>query len=88
MLKTLCAHLNSLMSRFWWNSQKQEKGVAWMSWEKLGKSKQGGGIGFWELETFNLALLAKQGWRILQNPKSLVAKIYKEKYFPRLLFGS
>lgn len=28
-----------------------------------------------------MALLAKQGWRFIQNPSSLVAKIFREKYF-------
>jgi len=70
----------------WWSSQKKDKRVVWFSWEKLGKSKQGGGMGFRELETFNLALLAKQEWRILQNPESLVATILKEKYFPEVSF--
>lgn len=27
-------------------------------------------------------MLAKQGWRLLSNPNSLVARIYKAKYFP------
>lgn len=32
------------------------------------------------MEAFNFALLTKQGWKILQNPSSLVARVSKEKY--------
>jgi hypothetical protein len=52
-----------------------------MSWSRMGLAKQCGGMGFRDLSAFNLALLAKQGWRILQNPNSLVAHILQEKYF-------
>jgi hypothetical protein len=52
----------------------------------MGRPKEKGGLGYWDIECFNLALLAKQGWHILQNPDSLVGRIYKEKYFPNANF--
>jgi hypothetical protein len=57
-----------------------------MSWAKLGKTKAHGGLGYRDLQNFNMALLAKQGWRLLQNPHSLVARIIKEKYHPGCSF--
>ena len=54
----------------------------WVSWKKMCKSKLFDGMGFRNLQAFNLALLAKQGWQILSNPNSLVSWVYKAKYFP------
>jgi hypothetical protein len=38
-------------------------------------------MGFRDLEVFNQALLAKQGWRLIQHPNSVVATIMRDKYF-------
>ena len=56
--------------------------MAWIGWKKMCMSKAQGGMGFRNLQAFNLAMLAKQAWCILNNPNSLVAHIYKARYFP------
>jgi hypothetical protein len=84
--QSLCKSLNSLISHFWWGHKTNQGRVHWMSWERMGAPKNRGGMGFRDLEVFNLALLAKQGWRILTNPSSLVARVMKEKYHPRAEF--
>ena len=45
------------------------------------KSKWECGMGFRDLQAFNLAMLAKQGLCMLAEPSSLMARLYKAKYF-------
>ena len=39
-------------------------------------------MGFKDLHIFNMAMLARQGWRLLQNPDSLCCSVLKALYYP------
>ncbi|VAH60013.1 unnamed protein product [Triticum turgidum subsp. durum] len=78
----LCEHINGLIRKFWWGSKKGERKTAWVSWKTMTLPKFMGGLGFRDIELFNLALLARQAWRIIQELGSLSARVLKARYFP------
>lgn len=49
-------------------------------------SKDEGGFGFRSFKTFNMALLAKQGWHLITNHDLLLAHVLKAKYYPSTEF--
>ena len=78
----ICENITSLIRQFWWGSKQGKRKPYWVAWDEMTKPKHLGGLGFRDLEIFNLALLSKQAWRMLQNPTSLSARILKGVYFP------
>ena len=83
---SLLNEIEKLCRNFFWGQQHNEKKVAWVSWEKICRSKKEGGLGMRNLVVFNKAMLAKQAWRVLKFPHSLMAKVLKNKYFPHTSF--
>jgi hypothetical protein len=82
-----------MTSKFWWklkkNNTKMVCKMVWMNGKSLeGQSRGVVWAGFKDLECFNLALLAKQGWRLIHNSDSLVSPIFKEKYYPNVSFSN
>lgn len=79
-----CEDINSMMRQFWWGQKEEEKKMHWLSWKQLCLAKNDGTLGFRDLKCFNLALLAKQCWRLLHDQDSLFYKVYRVKYFSTL----
>jgi hypothetical protein len=82
LLRGLCQAINAMIQKFWWGSKDGKRKTCWVSWEKMTQPKYLGGLGFRDVEMFNLALLARQAWRIMQNSESLSTKLLKAIYFP------
>jgi hypothetical protein len=78
----LCQHIDGLLHNFWWGSKDGKRRTCWVAWDQMTRPKYMGGLGFKDIELFNLALLARQAWRILQEPESLSARVLKSVYFP------
>ena len=82
----LYEELQSMCAWYWWGQMGNERKIHWLSWDKLSRPKSEGGMGFKDLRYFNLAMLAKQGWRLMQDEGTLLFKCLKARYFPRCHF--
>ncbi|XP_042959546.1 uncharacterized protein LOC122294694 [Carya illinoinensis] len=72
--------LNQLLRKFWWGYNEDTSKIQWVNWNQINNNKEAGGLGFRDFRSFNIALLSKQGWRMINNPTSLEAMIIKQKY--------
>ena len=72
---SLCDDLANMIRNFWWE-KKEERKMAWLSWEKMCVPESWGGLGFKLLKPFNLALLAKQGRGLQLANNSLVYRVF------------
>ncbi|KAH1073516.1 hypothetical protein J1N35_025844 [Gossypium stocksii] len=86
--KTFCKEIEAVLARFWWQKLTEKRGIHWCEWSYLCNLKEASGMGSRDLAKFNIALLAKQRWRLIMSPTSMVGRVLKVKYFPHSGFLS
>ena len=84
--RSICDNINSLLAKYWWGQNQYERKILWINRKKLCTQKKDKGMGFRDLHTFNLAMLSKQPWRLIQDTHSMFYKVYKARYFPNCSF--
>jgi hypothetical protein len=80
--KNFCKKMKDVIGQFWWGDDDHGKKMHCYSWWKLCFPNKDGGMGFQEMHSFNLAMLSKQVWRLIDDPNSLCAQILRAKYYP------
>jgi hypothetical protein len=80
--KNVCKSMMDAISKFWWGDDENSNKMHWYAWWKLCYPKKEGGMGFRDFHSFNLAMLAKQVWRLIKDPGSLCARVLQAKYYP------
>lgn len=79
---SVCKKLDTIVRSFWWGHDIGTRKLHLVNWNKPCKPKRFGDLGFKSSSLFNQALIAKQFWKIQENPNSLLTRTFKKKYFP------
>jgi ribonuclease HI len=82
--KFILTTIKSLQRNFIWQGLNKEKKIALVSWDKLCRPKEQGGLGLRDPFIMNKVLSAKIWWRWLKNPKDLWARLWRKKYAPNM----
>lgn len=68
------------MQEFLWGSSENQNKTHLISWERICKPKDQGGLGFRNFRELNKAYMMKLAWQLMNNPEKLWVQIMKAKY--------
>ncbi|GKV31782.1 hypothetical protein SLEP1_g40447 [Rubroshorea leprosula] len=72
--------IDKIRKSFLWGGKGEDRKINWVSWERVCKKKEEGGLGVRDLRKFNLALMGKWWGRLAENGEGLWKRIIVEKY--------
>ena len=75
LLVHVCKKLDKINCDFLWRSTDERRKMHMVSWSKIVRSKEEGGLGIQEARAKNIALLSKLNWRMYHEQDTLWAKV-------------
>ncbi|CAN1182173.1 Uncharacterized mitochondrial protein AtMg00310 [Linum perenne] len=78
--------MDSKLRAFFWEGSMIKRTIHWSKGSIFTKPKSEGDLGFKDFHSFNLALQAKQRWRLLQEGNQLWARLLNGIYFSNMTF--
>ncbi|XP_058774729.1 uncharacterized protein LOC131649001 [Vicia villosa] len=72
--------LESIFKQFLWGGSEIERKINWVSWEKVCRPIEAGGLGIRNLGLFNTALLGKWKWKIRAGKKGIWFSALENRY--------
>ena len=84
----VCKKLDKINRDFLWGSTNEKRKMHMVSWSKIVRSKEEGGLGIQEARAKNIALLSKLNWRMYHEQDTLWAKVILKKYCANLRIRS
>ncbi|KAL0301959.1 UNVERIFIED_CONTAM: putative mitochondrial protein [Sesamum radiatum] len=75
---SICREIEGLMADFLWHNKGMRK-IHWLAWDKVCANNDAAGLGLKKMCDFSQPMLAKQLWRMITNPNSLINRIWKSR---------
>jgi mannosylglycoprotein endo-beta-mannosidase len=77
---SICEEAEKICRDFIWGSTNQHRKCHLVSWEKICRPKEEGGLGFRNLRILNQAYIHKLAWQMVADPNKLWVQVMRAKY--------
>lgn len=77
---SVCDEAEKICRDFIWGSTVEKRKCHLVSWEKVCKPKEAGGLGFRNMKTLNQAYILKLAWQLINERDKLWVQIMRAKY--------